>query len=123
MMDYKNNQFPCRHPHRILAHRAIANLLALCLFLVFVLSSHLSIAGTSITTSAKILYKSDFAALRGKRVGLVTNHTAVVDGTHVIDLMHARGIQLVALFAPEHGLRGMQEDGESIGNGIDKQIY
>ena len=121
MMDYKNNRRSCTYPHCIWTHRTIARLLALCLFLVFVLSSHLSIAGITITTGAKVLYKSDFAALRGKHVGLVTNHTAVVDGIHVIDLMHARGIKLVALFAPEHGLRGLQEDGESIGDGIDKQ--
>ena len=45
----------------------------------------------------------------------------MVDGTHLIDLMHARGVQLVALFAPEHGLRGLHEDGASIGDRIDQQ--
>ena len=77
--------------------------------------------GSAITTGANALYMSDFTELRGKRIGLVTNHTAIVDGIDVIDLMHARGVQLVALFAPEHGLRDLQEDGVSIGDGIDKQ--
>ena len=89
--------------------------------LAFVLFAPLSHAGSAIATGAKALYQSDFAELRGKRVGLVTNQTAMVDGIHVIDLMHARGVRLVALFAPEHGLRGLQEDGASIGDGIDQR--
>ena len=101
--------------------RKITKLLALYLFLAVVLSAPISHAGTAITTGAKVLYESDFAELRGKRVGLVTNQTAMVDGTHLIDLMHARGVQLVALFAPEHGLRGLHEDGATIGDRIDQQ--
>jgi uncharacterized protein YbbC (DUF1343 family) len=99
----------------------MTKLLALYLFLAVVLSAPLSHAGSAVSTGAKVLYQSDFAELRGKRVGLVTNHTAMVDGTHLIDLMHARGVQLVAVFAPEHGLRGLQEDGAPIGDGIDQQ--
>jgi uncharacterized protein YbbC (DUF1343 family) len=99
----------------------MTKLLALYLFLAVVLSAPISHAGTAITTGAKVLYESDFAELRGKRVGLVTNQTAMVDGTHLIDLMHARGVQLVALFAPEHGLRGLHEDGATIGDIIDQQ--
>lgn len=99
----------------------MTKLFALYLFLAIVLSAPISHAGSTINTGAKVLYKSDFAELRGKHVGLVTNHTAMVDGIHVIDLMHARGIQLVALFAPEHGLRGMREDGAPIRDEIDKQ--
>jgi uncharacterized protein YbbC (DUF1343 family) len=95
----------------------MSKLSALYLFLAMPLSH----ARTAISTGAKVLYESDFAELRGKRVGLVTNHTAMVDGTHLIDMMHAGGVQLVAIFAPEHGLRGLQEDGASIGDGIDKQ--
>ena len=95
--------------------------LALYLFLGVVLSTPLSYAGSTITTGAKVLYESDFAELRGKRVGLISNQTAMVDGTHLIDLMHARGVQLAALFAPEHGLRGLHEDGTSIGDRIDQQ--
>jgi uncharacterized protein YbbC (DUF1343 family) len=56
-----------------------------------------------------VLATSGFAQLKGKRVGLVTNHTGrAVDGTSTIDLLHkAPGVQLVALFSPEHGIRGI----------------
>src|SRR5262249_43490146 len=49
-----------------------------------------------------------FKALRGRRVGLVTNHTGRDrDGNSTIDLLHkAGGVKLVALFSPEHGIRG-----------------
>ncbi|CAN5772564.1 hypothetical protein BH24ACI5_BH24ACI5_13600 [soil metagenome] len=50
-----------------------------------------------------------FAILRGRRVGLVTNHTGRArDGATAIDLLHgAKDVQLVALFSPEHGIRGI----------------
>jgi uncharacterized protein YbbC (DUF1343 family)/CubicO group peptidase (beta-lactamase class C family) len=50
-----------------------------------------------------------FAALRGKRIGLVTNHTGRArDGKTTIDLLHdAKDLTLVKLFSPEHGIRGI----------------
>ncbi len=56
-----------------------------------------------------VLARDGFAKLKGKRVGLITNHTGVArDGQSTIDLLHtAPGVQLVALFAPEHGIRGV----------------
>jgi uncharacterized protein YbbC (DUF1343 family)/CubicO group peptidase (beta-lactamase class C family) len=55
-----------------------------------------------------VLERDGFKALKGKRVGLVTNHTGVDrEGTSTIDLLHrAQGVSLVALFSPEHGIRG-----------------
>jgi uncharacterized protein YbbC (DUF1343 family)/CubicO group peptidase (beta-lactamase class C family) len=56
-----------------------------------------------------VLARDGFAILRGKRVGLVTNHTGrSANGTSTIDLLHeAPGVTLVALFSPEHGIRGI----------------
>ena len=53
-----------------------------------------------------------FAPLRGKRIGLVTNHTGRArDGAAAIDLLHGAGdVSLVALFSPEHGIRGVLDD-------------
>ena len=50
-----------------------------------------------------------FGILRGKKVGLVTNHTGRArDGATTIDLLHgAKDVTLVALFSPEHGIRGI----------------
>ncbi|HLL15364.1 MAG TPA: DUF1343 domain-containing protein [Pyrinomonadaceae bacterium] len=55
-------------------------------------------------------------ALRGKRVGLITNHTGIDrSATSDIDLIaRHRDLRLVALLAPEHGIRGTAEAGEKI---------
>jgi uncharacterized protein YbbC (DUF1343 family) len=62
-----------------------------------------------VMTGLDVLRAEGFARLRGKRVGLVTNHTGRArDGATAIDLLHdAQGVKLVALFAPEHGIRGV----------------
>jgi uncharacterized protein YbbC (DUF1343 family) len=62
-------------------------------------------------------------ALRGKRVGLITNHTGVDSrGVSIIDRLAAtRGVRLVALFAPEHGIRGTAADGERIASAVDEK--
>ena len=55
-----------------------------------------------------VLARRGFAALKGKRVGLVTNQTGRTrEGTSTIDLLFAApDVKLVALFSPEHGIRG-----------------
>jgi uncharacterized protein YbbC (DUF1343 family) len=61
------------------------------------------------------------AALRGKRVGLITNHTAV-DRSRATDIdLIARhsDLKLVAIFAPEHGVRGTAPAGEKIVDEVD----
>jgi uncharacterized protein YbbC (DUF1343 family) len=56
------------------------------------------------------------ARLRGKRVGLITNHTGIDRSrTSDIDLIaHHKDLKLVALLAPEHGIRGNVEAGEKV---------
>jgi len=55
-----------------------------------------------------VLAGRDFRDLEGLRVGLITNHTGVDRGRNAtIDLLHASpNVRLVALFSPEHGIRG-----------------
>lgn len=59
-----------------------------------------------------ILELEKFAPLRGKHVGLVTNHTGLdSQGRNIVDLLsHAPAVQLVALFSPEHGLAGRNDE-------------
>ena len=67
------------------------------------------------------LVEDEFAALRGKRVGLVTNQSGV-DGKGVKTrlVMHrAKGVNLVALYAPEHGLDGAALAGKKVASGRD----
>jgi uncharacterized protein YbbC (DUF1343 family) len=61
------------------------------------------------------------AALRGKRVGLITNNTGVDrSGTSDIDLIAQHDeLTLVALLAPEHGIRGTLEAGVTVADGLD----
>ncbi|MEM8598899.1 MAG: DUF1343 domain-containing protein [Bacteroidota bacterium] len=76
-------------------------------------------------TGAQALAARDFAALDGWRVGVVTNHTAVVDSAagdavHLIDRLDAApNVTLAALFGPEHGLRGTAEAGAAVADGRD----
>lgn len=67
------------------------------------------------------LRKSGFEALKGKRVGLITNPTGVDNSLKAtIDILNeAPGVQLVALFAPEHGVRGDITAGATVGNTTD----
>ena len=65
-----------------------------------------------VLSGVDMLRAEGFAPLKGKRVGLVTNHTGRArDGATTIDLLHssatANGHALVALFSPEHGIRGV----------------
>ncbi len=59
-------------------------------------------------TGIDVLARDGFAALRGSRVGLVTNHTGLTrTGQTTIDaLFSAPGVSVAALFGPEHGIRG-----------------
>ena len=64
---------------------------------------------TPVVSGLDALRADRFAPLRGKRVGLVTNHTGRArDGATAIDLLfEAKEVRLAALFSPEHGIRGV----------------
>lgn len=59
-----------------------------------------------------VLARDQFALLRGRKVGLLTNHTGLDrTGASTIDVLHkGLGPNLVALFSPEHGIRGTRDD-------------
>ncbi len=61
-----------------------------------------------------VLIQDQFAPLQGLKVGLITNHTGLSrDGQSTIDLLHrAPGVELKALFGPEHGIRGQLDQPE-----------
>jgi uncharacterized protein YbbC (DUF1343 family) len=74
-----------------------------------------------VQTGLDVLVANDCALLKGKRVGVVTNHTAIDrQGRHIADLLYeAPGVTLSKLFAPEHGIRGTAEAGAQIGSEVD----
>ena len=60
--------------------------------------------------------------LRGKRVAVLANHTAMFSAEeHVVDMMHREGIELAGIFAPEHGFRGSIEAGAIVKNSVDER--
>ena len=52
--------------------------------------------------------------LEGKRVAAVVNHTSLIEGTHLVDSLLARDVNLTTIFAPEHGFRGEAAAGEIV---------
>ena len=65
-----------------------------------------------VQTGLDVLEAQKFAPLRGKRIGIITNHTGLdAQGKSTIDLLtHAAGVKVVALFSPEHGLAGRLDE-------------
>ena len=59
--------------------------------------------------------------LKGKRVAVLANHTAMVGSTHLVDMLVAEGINLVGIVSPEHGFRGTADAGEKVNSSVDSR--
>jgi len=59
--------------------------------------------------------------LQGKRVAIVGNQTSRIGQTHLVDTLISKGINVVKVFAPEHGFRGDAGAGETIRDGKDSK--
>ncbi len=60
--------------------------------------------------------------LRGRRVAVLANHTAMFsDDEHLIDMLCRCGVTPVGIFSPEHGFRGRAEAGAAVGNSVDER--
>jgi uncharacterized protein YbbC (DUF1343 family) len=61
-------------------------------------------------TGLDVLVAENFRPLQGKRIGLISNHTGIDrTGRRNIDAMRAAGVNIVALFSPEHGFAGAED--------------
>ena len=80
-------------------------------------------AGATVKPGIDVLVGKNFAPIAGLRVGLITNNTGVTSELKsTIDvLMAAENVQLVALFGPEHGVRGNIFAGKKIADATDKK--
>ena len=78
-------------------------------------------APAPVSSGIDVLRANGFSALKGKRVGLVTNHTGLArDGATTIDLLFAaKDVKLTTLFSPEHGIRGTLDD--KVASGTDEK--
>lgn len=84
-------------------------------------ASPVSGAPAGVLPGLEVLLRDSAHLVRGKRVGFLTNQTAVTStGASGIDLLHASPeVSLVALYGPEHGLRGGVEGGTAIESAVD----
>lgn len=74
-----------------------------------------------VVPGVEVLLTDSLSLIRGKRVGLLTNHSGRDrKGTSTIDLLFKTpGVKLVALYAAEHGIRGTERAGAKIGQTVD----
>ena len=73
-------------------------------------------------SGAEVWMRNDFGALKGASIGLLVNHTARVDSSHLSDIVSdSSAITLKALFGPEHGIRGDADAGEEVDDGLDQR--
>jgi uncharacterized protein YbbC (DUF1343 family) len=88
---------------------------------VMVISAEMSGGQGSVRPGIETFLSDIPAALRGKRVGLITNHTGIDRSrTPDIDLVaRHKDLKLVALLAPEHGIRGDTEAGVKVTDEVD----
>jgi uncharacterized protein YbbC (DUF1343 family) len=89
----------------------------LFLFLLFILNAFHVFAQNSGASQTE----NYFGLLKNKRVAVVANQTSVIGNVHLIDTLVASGIQVVKIFAPEHGFRGEAGNGDHVSNGFDKK--
>jgi uncharacterized protein YbbC (DUF1343 family) len=91
--------------------------LLLCTLFVLALSE----TPAQVQPGIEVLRENKFDLLRGKRVGLVTNPTGVDSQLRsTIDILHTH-VNLVALYGPEHGVRGDFSAGDHVGDQVDPQ--
>lgn len=107
---------PCLAPHLL----RISFLLALPVFLLLPRGDAATARRATprrgragrVQTGLDVLEAQKFAPLRGKRIGLITNHTGLdFQGRSTIEVLaKAPGVHLVALFSPEHGIAGHSDE-------------
>lgn len=89
------------------------------LFLIVLLLFSLNVCATPGIQPGAAQLSLYLPLLKDKRVGLFANHTSLINGQHLIDVLLENKIQVVKIFAPEHGFRG--EDDHRITNSIDEK--
>ena len=62
-----------------------------------------------------------FPILKNKRLAVLSNQTGMVGKEHLVDLLHRKGFNVVAIFSPEHGFRGNADAGEHVSGSVDEK--
>ena len=106
---------------RIKKNRTLARISAFSWGITLLISLGLS-AQQTVRTGIDVLVEQDFKAIEGMRVGLITNATGVnSELVSTIDLLNsAKNVHLVALYGPEHGVRGDYAAGDKVDSYVDQ---
>ncbi len=89
----------------------------IAIVMVCAVASQLSAQEVMVGATDKASY---MPLLEGRRVAVLANHTAMYSADeHIVDMMHREGVNIVGIFAPEHGFRGSVEAGAKVENGVD----
>ena len=77
--------------------------------------------GAVVKPGIEVLRDGGFKQLQGKRVGLVTNPSGIDNNLKsTVDILNeAPGVRLVALYGPEHGVRGNAHAGDAVSDEVD----
>tara|TARA_B100000809_G_scaffold266365_1_gene328736 strand:+ start:1460 stop:2692 length:1233 start_codon:yes stop_codon:yes gene_type:complete len=59
--------------------------------------------------------------LENKKIGIVANHTSMINNTHLVDSLVSLGIKVTKVFSPEHGFRGKADAGEQVSSDVDSK--
>lgn len=115
-----NSVHPAHRPPISSLRRRVATIAAAALGMDSGTAIHSEVARhASVLTGLDVLEEQNFAPLKGKKIGLITNQTGLDrEGRRNLDRMLAAGVQVTAVFAPEHGLLGT-EDQENVDDAKD----
>ncbi len=89
------------------------------IILIYLIS--LNFAQSKVRLGNDKLIKENFYLIEGKNIGIIANHTSVLEnGEHLIDYLYqTKKVNIVAAFGPEHGFRGDVPAGEKVESFID----
>lgn len=95
-------------------HRLTVNFLIFLVISVFTLSAQDVVVGAAQVDQYVPL-------LKGKKIGLFSNHTGMVGDRHTLDIMIENGLDVEVIYSPEHGFRGTADAGEQVSSSVDKK--
>lgn len=88
--------------------------------IAIILLSSVMVNSQPVKVGAQVLIERHLDSLMGKKIGIICNQTSVLpDGTFLADTLLKLGVDVKALFAPEHGIRGDKAAGEKVDREID----
>ena len=83
--------------------------------------THQAPSSRVVSIGAEQLIQHKVDSWKGKHIGIIANHTTLVDGVHLVDTLLSLGLSVKKVFAPEHGFRGAADAGQKIQNSTDPQ--